>query len=380
MSKSKIPHKVILELWVKAGGRCEKEGCNKYLLESCTAPSNFNAAEMAHIISDSTKGSRGDPKLSNSFCRDIDNLMLLCPSCHTEIDKKENESFFSVELLKKMKKEHEDRIRVVTGINQNKNSHVLTYYAGIGTLANFFTEQRIKEEILKSGYFSSEPFINLSMSNRYDYDDSKNYWQDEDRNLSGLFDRKIKPLIEENQIDRLLIYSMAPIPLLIKLGTLIDDKISSTVFQKHRDPDSWQWLNEDIGNFSYRVDYPEKQNDIIALNISLSGTIEDSRIRDVFPDKCVDICTITIANPSVNFLKNEEQLKQFSDLFIQVLDKLKATYGQYSELHIFPACPISIAIEIGRRWLKKCDITLIIYDQNNSTKKFIEAIKIDGIY
>lgn len=380
MSKTTIPKEVMIELWVRAGGRCEKRGCNRYLVESTTAPEKFNGSEIAHVIADSPKGPRGIDDASKERNIDINNLMLLCPTCHREIDKKENLDYFTPELLFEMKQEHEKRIFEVTAIATNRDSQILTYYAGIGDSSNYFKENRIKHDILTAGYCSSEPIINLSMNNKYDQDDERCYWEAEERHLMGLFNRQVRPLIEDNKIERLLVFTMAPIPLMVKLGTLLDDKLTSVIFQKQRTPDTWNWSEEEKYFNKHQVFYPKvKTSNNIALNISLSGTITNDRILPFFEND-VDICTISVDSPSPNYLKTQEQLDDFVNVYMETLDKLKEIYGQNNQLHVFPACPISVAVEMGRRWLKKCDLTLIIYDQNNNRKEFIQAITVDGKY
>lgn len=59
-----------------------------------------------------------------------------------------------------------------------------------------------------------------------------------------------------------------------------------------------------------------------------------------------------------------------------LFDKIKATHGQNATIHLFPACPVSVAIEIGRVWMPKADLPLVIYDQNNKLGKFIETFTI----
>jgi len=49
MRKS-IPETIKLQLWVKAGGRCEFKGCNKMLWQNGLTLCYGNFAEYKHII------------------------------------------------------------------------------------------------------------------------------------------------------------------------------------------------------------------------------------------------------------------------------------------------------------------------------------------
>lgn len=55
-----IPPKTSLFLYVQAGGRCEFDGCNKYLLEHYPTEMIGNFAEKAHIWAFSEDGPRGN--------------------------------------------------------------------------------------------------------------------------------------------------------------------------------------------------------------------------------------------------------------------------------------------------------------------------------
>jgi len=58
-------------------------------------------------------------------------------------------------------------------------------------------------------------------------------------------------------------------------------------------------------------------------------------------------------------------------------DRVKAYHGQHSVLHLFPAMPVSAAIELGRVYMPKADLPLVIYDQQNKYKAFIRTIQLN---
>lgn len=106
-----IPRKVQSLLWLKAGGRCEFRGCNKILYEDQVTQDPINESNIAHIISWTENGPRGDKVLSPKLATDISNLMLTCPEHNTLIDSGDNLEKYSVSVLQEMKREHEEAIR-----------------------------------------------------------------------------------------------------------------------------------------------------------------------------------------------------------------------------------------------------------------------------
>ena len=73
-------------LWSESGGHCQNPGC-RVDLHAFTDESNV--AELAHIIPASSKGPRADEgaDLTELERAETTNILVLCPTCHTVIDK-----------------------------------------------------------------------------------------------------------------------------------------------------------------------------------------------------------------------------------------------------------------------------------------------------
>jgi len=54
-----VPARTRLLLYVRAGGRCQFDGCNRYLLEHHLTKAEGNFAQIAHIWAFSEHGARG---------------------------------------------------------------------------------------------------------------------------------------------------------------------------------------------------------------------------------------------------------------------------------------------------------------------------------
>ena len=96
-----------LKLFADSGGYCQNPSCNTNLFYEVGA-ANFHIAEMAHIISAGDKGPRSNLELSKADKGDYANLILLCPTCHTKIDKAQEE--FPDDLIKSWKELHSSKI------------------------------------------------------------------------------------------------------------------------------------------------------------------------------------------------------------------------------------------------------------------------------
>lgn len=87
-------------LWGRSGNRCAI--CKIELTPDGEAET---IGEIAHIISQSPDGPRGDEELPLEKRNDYSNLILLCPNHHSEIDKRP--AFWSTQKLQELKDEHE---------------------------------------------------------------------------------------------------------------------------------------------------------------------------------------------------------------------------------------------------------------------------------
>jgi hypothetical protein len=93
-------------LWGRAGGICSKPGCNEDLT-ALVEKGAYVVGEMAHVIGRKPSARRGRPE---GGADTYDNLILLCPTHHTHIDKAP-EGTYPEDLLRLWKRKHEDVIR-----------------------------------------------------------------------------------------------------------------------------------------------------------------------------------------------------------------------------------------------------------------------------
>jgi hypothetical protein len=99
-----ILQKDIKLLWGRSGNRCAI--CQTELTQDSRAVINsFTLGEQAHIIGEKKDAARGISNLPLNQRNSYHNLILLCPTHHTEIDK--NEADWTIEKIHQRKSEHE---------------------------------------------------------------------------------------------------------------------------------------------------------------------------------------------------------------------------------------------------------------------------------
>jgi hypothetical protein len=88
------------------------------------------------------------------------------------------------------------------------------------------------------------------------------------------------------------------------------------------------------------------------------------------------IWRIGVASPHNDVVKSRRQTAAFRSLVRTTLEQIKAAHGRGEMLHLFPAMPVSLAVELGRVRMPKVDMPWIVYDQVNSQGGFVRALSI----
>lgn len=372
--RDSISSKTKTNLWRASGGRCEFNNCNTPLWIHEATMGKMNKSYIAHIHAVSPKGPRYDPVLSPQLETAFSNLMLVCDECHRTFDDKSKERDYPASKLFQMKKSHEERIERLTGISPDMKTNILLFGAKIGHHTSILSYSKVAEAILPNYYPSQPRPIEIGLKAEIE-DHEENYWLLQEDELVRSFNSKINFIKEHLPSQHFSVFALAPQPLLIKLGTLLNDISDTNVYQLHREPQTWNWLdsNQDV---VYSTITPSTcTKNTVALKIELSAGISDDRITNVLGPRC-DIWSITHPIPDNDYLKSRKHLSDFRKQMRETFNLIKSTYGEKTTIHVFPAMPVSAAIEFGRVWMPKADLPMILYDQNHKREGFIKTIKI----
>jgi hypothetical protein len=98
-----ISDKDLKMLWGRSAGRCSKPSCGRDCVPFLDPTVPTVVGEMAHVIAQSPCGPRG---VAGGGTDTYDNLVLLCPTHHTEVDKAPSGTF-PPKMLLKWKQQHE---------------------------------------------------------------------------------------------------------------------------------------------------------------------------------------------------------------------------------------------------------------------------------
>lgn len=362
----------IYMLCANSAGMCEFEGCSKNVFIDSITLKNFNNSNVAHIVASSPDGPRGDETRSYELSDKLENLMLVCQEHHTLIDRFPEE--YTEAKLLEMKKKHEEQIEFLCKLKNNPKTERVFFSSPIkGEKEVKIDEELTVKAILPNKIPAAKKGIIININSFYEYCSDK-YWEDVDKQLCAQFDRKIKnDFIDTHQAPHFSVFPLAPIPLIIKLGYLFSDKLNLDIFQKTRNPDTWNWINTYPQNSFIINKQKIKTGNKVALIISITADVNINRILKVYDADIV--YTIKANKIGTDSITSLAELSLFWHKYQEVCDDIKNSDINVNEISLFPAIPNSVAFEIGRRYMPKVYPKILIYDNRD---EFCKAISIGG--
>ncbi|MEZ5962171.1 MAG: HNH endonuclease [Hyphomonadaceae bacterium] len=359
-------------VWARGAGRCSY--CNKSLIGDLAANNeDSNFGFVAHIVGEKPTSPRGHPTRSAELADDPNNLMLMCYPHHKLIDVDEVDQYPEERLLS-IKEAHESRIAILADIAADRASHVLRYGAKIGDLESPLSFGRVRTAMTPEFYPAEGRSIGIEILGSVARDSDATYWDTEARNLEHQFNTHVRSRLASREVTHLSVFALAPIPLLVKLGALLGDIVPARIHQLHREPPGWRWAeNGDLCKLSVRR--PQQAGPKVALKLEVSAPIVDGRVTDVLGSD-VAIWSIATERPHNDVMRFERDLQAFRELVRPLLDEIKVFHGEETEVHVFAAVPVSVAVELGRVRMPKAHPRFIVYD-NVKGEGFVRRLVVD---
>lgn len=365
-----------LLLVVRAGGRCEFDDHNDYLFQHPLTLTPGNFAQMAHIVAFKEDGPRGKSGLRPEYINDVSNLMLLCPPCHKLVD--DHPDQYSVSVLQKYKESHEDRIFHVTGLGPDKKTTIVQLKARIAGQAIAIPVAQVTRAVAPLYPTDAKgQIIDLTAISS----EGKAFIEEACRCIKQKVERLYEPGMDVHETRHISLFALAPMPLLIYLGSQLSNKVPVDVFQRHRDTEDWVW--KDSGpQVEYRFDKIREGRVAgrVALILSLSGKIAAEALPSEIDDQFT-IYELTLANtdPNPTYLRQREDLARFKDIYQSALRTMARECGKFDTIHFFPAVPAPVAVYCGRELLPKVDPMLQVYDYDKRLGGFTPIIEVNSL-
>jgi hypothetical protein len=375
VGRSKLKASVELSLVAKSAGRCEFRGCNKFLYAHPLTGDPGNFAENAHIVAFRERGPRGRDGERPGDIDSIENLMLLCAPCHHLIDT--NTLKYPRAVLESHKREHETRIKRITGMGPSMQTTVLQLKAKIGDSVVAVSLAETAQALLPR-YPAGDPHI-IDLTGLGD-ETSQQFYDFAGGRIRGEVRRLYATGAELEASKHLSVLALAPIPLLIVLGNALSNKVQTDFDQCHRDrADRWTWHEHGLPvEFKVRCVRAGTNPSQVALLLSLSGTIDLATLPAAIDD-AFTIYEITLAGsvPNPGHLRQRMDLEGFRTTYRDLLALITRDHPQAQALHLFPAVSAPVAVVCGYDLLPKAHPALLVYDNDRKNGGFVQRLKVN---
>ncbi|MGH2530930.1 MAG: SAVED domain-containing protein [Thermomicrobiales bacterium] len=375
--RPKIPDQTQRELWARAAGRCEFRGCNELLYRDGLTQHRSNLAIISHIVSFSPDGPRGDQIRSTQLEKDIRNLILTCRDHGKIVDDKALEAAYPEDLLQEFKREHEARVRMLTEITADAQTHVLLLQASIDARDFEIDEQAAFRAILPK-YPAEESARVIDLTGGRASTETDGFFSMTAASISEQTRDLLRRRPGGRRITTLSVFALAPVPLLVHFGHELGDIDHVDLYQRHRDGQDWMWKAEEEADEFYEVLCPETADDgesAIALVLSVSAPVGRDKITVALGRDAI-LYEIRAKDPSFDFLRSRKRLEVFGYEVRRLLTDLREAYGHDRMIHVFAATPAPVAIEFGRS-IKDYDPPFLIYEYRKADRLYVPALTVN---
>ncbi len=367
-----IPVPEQIKVWTRSGGHCAL--CHRYLLESGVNFEAVKLGELAHIVAatNSERAPRGLADLDETQRNLAENILLACAHCHTDIDKDLQAQRLDVAWLMATKERHERIIREATELAANERTVVLRL---VGSIRGAPTDVSALESVAAvSAQAERAPVLTLDPNRMGPEIDLRQLPGETDPIASGYYttacDRidqvireRVKPAVERGEIGHLSVFGLARLPLLVYVGSRLDDTINTDIYQRHRTTESWMWGDEDPQRFVHEtLSSGKTTDDEGVLMVNVSGTVS----LDAIPGDLKELPTFQIAPadgvPHRDAIRTRAARDSFHEALSRLLGDLEAEHKPIRRLHVIAAAPVSAAIILGRSVGWGFHPKLVVYD------------------
>jgi hypothetical protein len=318
----------------------------------------------------------GDDPLALDRRNDFDNLILACADHNHLIDDKNYEQDYPVERLREFKREHEQRIALLTASGPELKTHIVRLKANVGEGVVDIPLEKIREAIFP--YYPADLNGTEIDLTKFAGNDTSAYWQTAAAAVEKAISEMMAPRIDGSAARHVSVFALGPIPLLVKLGHCLGNKLHVEFYHRHRDDQDWKWKTTN-GTVKYKhsVIREGTVDSKVGLVLSMSGTIPLRDLPNGFAHKYpIHEITLDGLPPTPLFLKTRGDVTEFKLIYETFLRGMKRDYPGVKELHIFPATPPPIAVMCGIVPFRKIDPALIVYD-NNKKGGFKRKLKVN---
>lgn len=324
-------------LWGRAAGKCAVPDCRIDLVVDATGHDPIVViGDIAHIEASSDRGPRANRKLLAKERDNYDNLILLCKNCHFRFDAQKKAN--TVLTIKQLRAEHEAWVRVsLPERGRSANGWNVLVLQGDHPVDAAQTVAALSPD-----YPRRKPTVISASANQP--------WA----NTFKILQKAIQKFLSQGDPfdSRFAVFPLAPVSACIATGYLLTNRPRVRLFQHHRTQSNWIWPKaKPTPHGLVATGLPSKRTEKageVAICFNLSAKVERADIP--VPNKSLlQIVNVSIAEPSVHWLKAPSQLEALGDTATGVFASLLQHFPNAARWHLFFAGPAPGAVKVGQQ-------------------------------
>jgi hypothetical protein len=302
--------------------------------------------------------------------------MLLCRDHHRVIDRLIDEH--GIDGLLRMKREHEARIMLLTGIQNSAATVVVRMFGGIRGAPVEVPREAIQAAVVADGRF---PRFSMAMAGEdleidlrsLPEEGASDYWEMGRRIIVTQTERL---RCARESVHHVSVFALARIPLLIALGFYLDDKVPATIYGRRRDgAGDGDWgCNPAAEPVSFEA-HPLVESDggsRVAVAVSVTASIGADVAADVSGGSVYEIRPHGVPCGR-DLLSARLSLDNLADAYHVLLGRIEADHPDCDVIDLYAAVPAAGAVQIGRGVMRDAQPALRVHDRR-SDGNFVEAI------
>jgi hypothetical protein len=300
--------------------------------------------------------------------------MLLCHGCHKTIDDLADD--YDAELLRQMKKRHEDRIQRLYDIDETKESVAIILRHPIKRIhVPQFTDKDVQAAILMNSDFChapSEHTVQLDYRTRASREGDTAYWAELVTQMQDDLASQLRLAARQQHPSHLSVFAFAPMALAMQLGAFVGNKVETSTFQWDRAAESWKFRVErqlDPQEMTF-TEIPPSEGRSLAVALCFSGEVPLETANEVIPG--VPAVRFGVPAPTPALVESVEDIRHFRTRFAAFMAEVRNK--GYTHIHALPAMPLSLAVEFGRQLLPKADPAIQVWDLQE--RKWISLLQL----
>ncbi|GAA2230765.1 SAVED domain-containing protein [Herbiconiux moechotypicola] len=374
VARSRIGEAVIREIWVRAAGRCVL--CSSYLLGGGrTYFHHIPHGQVAHNVGATTgkKSPRGKSSLTLDERALPENLLLLCHQCHRMVDDIGAEKIYNEEYLARHKREHEDRVRQVTNFATVTPAAVVRVTGRIRGTLSAATDRQVGAAL---------HYEDLRPAGEHPHDSEYVVTIESEDTDSWVWDEGSKKIatrlaaLRDSPHATVAVFAMAPIPLLVFLGSQLDDKSDIRVFPRFRDAEDLAccWRNEPAtpAVFELSSSVADATAKDVVVAVSVSGVVDADRAQaDLIGAPRVSLRASELGPDAI---QTKSDLTAFASAWRRTLAKVESDYPACERIHLLAAVPVVAAVACGQHHMRDAQPALVVYQR--AAEEYVEALTV----